>query len=177
MTIMSFIGDILSRLHAGGFPEAIVAGGALRDYRTGREHEVKDIDVFIEDKPLYLNQLNNAFAGWSHKLAVPERVAQYMQFEGVVCVQEYVSPTNAVPVQVIVMNRSVEPQSTIERHDFGACQVAFDGTRWYATEAFEKDLTDKTFTLVRCRDEKDRKRSLKRWERLSNKFTDWRLVC
>ena len=177
MSVMRFIDEILSRLHSTHFPEALVAGGALRDYLTSREALIKDIDVFVEDKPCYLHYLSGAFHGWKHRLVVPAQAAEYMQFEGVTCVHEFISPDNAIPVQVIVMGRKVGPISTIERHDFGPCQVAYDGEIMYRTEAFVNDLYNQTFTLVRCRDAKDRARSMKRWARLSTKFPTWSLVC
>ncbi len=177
ISIMGHIKDLLTRLHKGGFPEAIVAGGVLRDWTTGKEREAKDIDVFVEDHPGYLHDLLETLTEFKCRLAVPERVAQYMQFENVNCVQEFTSAACPLPVQVIVMCTSVVPQKLIERHDFGACQIGYDGCLWYMTPAFQRDVCNQTFTLVRCRDAKDKARSLKRWERLSTKYQGWKLVC
>jgi hypothetical protein len=186
MSVMDFIGDVLSRLHRNGFPEAIVAGGALRDYDNGLADQVKDIDVFVMDRPTYLNDLNAAFRDWKHRLSVPEHVAVYMDFEGVRVVQEFTCPYfidtgrggiySPPPVQVIVMSRPVEPQATIERHDFGICQIGYDGKTVYTTEAYETDKRNQTFTLVRCRDDRDFLRSLKRFARLSTKYPQWDMV-
>jgi hypothetical protein len=191
MNIMSFIGDVLARLHAAGFPEAIVAGGAIRDWDNGKESEIKDIDVFVKDRPMYLYDLTRAFPepeGWQRRLMVPEHVAQYMQFEGVKVVQEFQHPGYLdghlglklwvpPPVQVIVMGRDVIPEATIERHDFGICQVAYDGKAFYTSHHYDEDKANHTFTLIRCRDGKDYARSMKRWGRLSQKYTGWQLIA
>jgi len=108
-------------------------------------------------------------------VVVPQHVAQYMQFEGVVCVHEYSSPLHHAPVQVVVMNRKVEPMFTIQRHDFGICQIGFDGETLYTTPEYDTDQKNHTFTLVRCRDDRDKQRSLHRWERLKTRYPDWTL--
>ncbi len=172
--MLEFITRILTQLHAAGFPEAVCAGGAIRDHLHGLEP--KDIDIFIEDHEGLAQKLTDHFKGWQGKLVVPTHVAQYMAFENVHCVFEFVVP-NFPPVQLIVMTKKIEPQAIIERHDFGICQVAHDGHRFYRTDAFVNDYTGHTFTLIRCRDEKDWNRSMKRWERLSKKYTGWRLVA
>lgn len=176
MHIMNFMAHTLLRLHAGGFPEAIAAGGAIRDWLNGREGSVKDVDIFIQDQPMYLANLKEALVGYVHvKVVVPERIAQYMQFEGVVCVHEFTSPLHPAPVQVIVMNRKVEPMFTIMRHDFGICQIGFDGETIYTTPEYDTDQKNKTFTLVRCRDKRDYDRSMHRWARLKQRYPDWQL--
>lgn len=196
MNIMGFIGDVLARLHAAGFPEAIVAGGAIRDWDNNKADQIKDIDVFIQDRPTYLYDLNQALHGYTHRVMVPEHVAHYMDFEGVRMVHEYQAPSVLVgpeiiddngmnlsqfeaypPVQIVVMGRPVLPESTIERHDFGICQIGYDGKRFFTTHHYDHDKMNKTFTLVRCRDGRDYARSLKRWARLSQKFGGWTLVA
>lgn len=179
MGVMPFFRDVIIRLKEGGFPEALVAGGCLRDWDNGHEAEVKDIDVFVKDRPGYLAALIDAMPGFSYRLAVPVHIAQYMQFEGVVAVHEFVSTTHPEmpPVQVCVMqaNRSTDPSVIIARHDFGICQIGYDGNGVYTTGEYDEDHANHTFTLVRCRDEKDFARSMKRWERLCQKYTSWTL--
>ena len=176
MHIMNFIAHTLLRLNVGGFPEALAAGGALRDWLNGRAESVKDVDIFIQDQPMYLAKLCECLIGYTHrKVVVPRHVAQYMQFEGVVCVHEFVSPLHPAPVQVVVMNRKVEPVFTIQRHDFGICQIGFDGETIYTTPEYEKDQQNHTFTLVRCRDDRDLARSMQRWGRLKERYQDWTL--
>lgn len=40
--------EVLQRLHANGFPEAVIAGGALRDLDNGKP--IKDVDVWVAGK-------------------------------------------------------------------------------------------------------------------------------
>lgn len=178
-SVIGLIDLVLSRLKEVGFKEALVAGGALRDIHNGHGHDVKDIDVFIKDRPIYLTMLITALHDFDYRLAVPMHVTQYMQFEGVVAVHEFISREHPElpPVQIVVMkeNRSTEPSVIIARHDYGICQIGYDGQTLYRTPAYDLDQKNHTFTLVRCRDEKDHARSMKRWERLHLKYPDWSL--
>jgi hypothetical protein len=45
LTIPKRWAEVLSRLHNGGFPEAVIAGGALRDLHNGKP--VKDVDIWV----------------------------------------------------------------------------------------------------------------------------------
>ncbi len=174
--IVEFIKSVLHQLQAGGFPEAIVAGGALRDLDNGQERSIKDIDVFVSDRSGYLAALIDALPDFAYHLAVPVHVAQYMEFEGVVSVHEF-KYRDFPPVQIVVMkiNRSTEPEDIIARHDFGICQIAFDGTKVYTTAAYQNDHRNHTFSIIRCRDDKDLARSLRRYDRLSKKYPGWDL--
>lgn len=175
--IMGFIRDILSRLQTNGFPDAICAGGALRDIDNGRAGVVKDVDVVIFDRPGYLFDLKRAMAGFQHKVAVREEVANYLSFENVASVQEFWEDVGTIPVQIVVQKEYRSPLEILERHDFGICQVAFDGKGWWQTQAYFEDQRNKTFTLVRCRDERDYWRSVDRFRRLSaEKYKGWKLM-
>ncbi len=174
--MLEFIRRILLELHAAGFPEAVCAGGALRDLYNGHTDDIKDIDIFIEVHENLAQKLADHFKGWTGRLVVPQHIAQYRDFENVHEVYEY-QISEFPPIQLIVMSKAIEPRAIIERHDMGICQIAFDGYRQYATPAYDTDARDKTFTLIRCRDQKDYNRSMRRWERFSQRYVGWHLVA
>ncbi|MEM7515434.1 MAG: hypothetical protein AAF368_00730 [Planctomycetota bacterium] len=62
--------------------------------------------------------------------------------------------------------------SVLERIDFGACQIAFDGCGVVHTKAFNWDYLGRTFTLVRALNGASVMASLRRFERLSEKYPD-----
>ncbi len=168
--ILSYCRSILSSLHAYGFPEALVAGGAIRDYDHDRPELVKDIDVVIFDRRGYLHGLKRALKGFQHRVAVDENVANYLEFENVACVHEFWEDVGSIPVQIVVARTRRTPMEILERHDFGLCQIGFDGQSILTTSAYQADKVAKRFTLVRCRDAKDFWRSVGRYRRLERKY-------
>ncbi len=174
--LLSYCRTVVSSLQGYGFPEAIVVGGAIRDLDNRKAHLVKDIDVVIFDRPGYLKQLKRAMAGFQHKLAVSEQVANYLAFENVACVHEFWEDEKSIPVQVVVARTKRTAEEILERHDFGFCQIGFDGTEIIKTEAYKKDKKDHTFTLVRCRDAADFWRSAGRYQRLAMKYPGWKMI-
>lgn len=52
--------DLLAALHKAGAPEAIIAGGALRDTYNGRP--VKDVDIFLSDRFMNKRLVKKAMA-------------------------------------------------------------------------------------------------------------------
>lgn len=174
--LLSYCRSILASLHAHGFSEAIVAGGAIRDLDNGKEATVKDIDVVIFDRPNYLLDLRMALRDFNHKVAVPENVANYLSFENVSCVHEF-SEEGGIPVQVVVSRHPRSAYEILERHDFGICQIGFNGRSIIKTTAYEADKYQSCFTLVRCRDIQDYARSVGRHARLTaSKYHGWPLI-
>jgi hypothetical protein len=175
--LLAYCRGVLSSLHAHGFPEAIVAGGAIRDWDNGREDTVKDIDIVVFDRLGYLGDLKQAMAGFTHRIAVPEHVANYLAFENVACVHEFIDETNPIPIQVVVAREPRTSLEILQRHDFGLCQIGFTGSQIISTDVYRADKAKREFTLVRCRDAKDYERSFGRHARLTlTKYPGWPLV-
>lgn len=61
---------VLKAFHEQGAPEALIAGGALRDLCNGRE--VKDVDIFLADRFLSKRLLKRVFA--SANLAINDQI-------------------------------------------------------------------------------------------------------
>jgi len=150
------------------FPKAILAGGYLRDTLTGRTP--KDIDVFIPSpEPGAVRNFESVM-----KCSPDSGAAEYMDRGEVAAI--WTVPGFAVPVQVISLKPGLCPVDRARNHDFGICQVWHDGTGQYMTEIFAKDLANRTFTLAACEDSTEFARSMRRWDRLKEKFPEWALV-
>lgn len=156
---------------------ACISGGFLRDICTG--NFPKDCDVFIEvpqevDEKFY-NALDPSFGkvDWAS-----ENIAEYNAMQGVARVGEggEVAPESNCRFNIILLNPGKDPVDAAKSHDFGACQVWTEGGEIHATNAFFRDIAQRTFTLDVCEDLQQFERSMRRWERLSAKFPGWNLV-
>lgn len=167
--------DALARLHANGFPEAIIGGGALRDLDHGVE--VKDVDIFVTRKPFTQALLNKAF-GFNGRVLVNEWAAQYLGFaDDVVMVVDFPNPDNGPPFQVIVSCPEVNDDDflvhQLERFDLGLCRIAYDGTTVFRHPTY---LEDKAAQVLRIRDHHRVPRSITRAERIGAKYPGYRIV-
>lgn len=152
-------------------PEAIVAGGCLRDAIMNRP--INDIDVFVpedqaaraamaiyETHPKHVKTLHEAYFTFNNDV---RRVSYYEGGEG------------KLPVNIIGVYQCT-PEKQMERFDFGICRVAFDGIRLWKDLAFDRDQRDETFSLLVDQTEEQLKYSLQRFERLQGKYNGWRFV-
>ncbi len=154
---------------------AVLSGGALRDWGHGAP--VKDLDVFVPWSVDNLDDLNQMFEvlGWSRVQNIPPSCEGLGE---VVAVVGY-AKDGQIDVNVIFLSPDVDlsPLGIACRNDFGICQVSAwleDGEwRFDYSEAFITDVMDRTFTLVR---EGDESRSLKRFERLKQKYPEHQLL-
>lgn len=151
-------------------PEAIVAGGCLRDAIMNRP--INDIDVFVPQ-----DQAGRAAMAIydTHPKHVKTLHEAYMTFNSDVQRVSYYEGEGVLPVNIIGVYQCT-PERQLERFDFGICRVAFDGMRLWKDLAFDRDQRDETFTLLVDQTEEQRKYSLKRFERLQGKYNGWRFV-
>lgn len=179
--------EILHRAQSLG-SGAVLAGGALRDLEHGKP--VRDLDIFIpgDDIPSPgLEDLDQAY-GVKGKWALHPMAAYRMGKTDVVAtathiavkklagVSDGVSQVQLYVVNTVILKEPLSVMGVLERMDFGACQIGFDGRGVWATYAYCKDHHDKTLTLCRCEDEKDFERSMRRAEKLKVKYPDYSLV-
>jgi len=168
------------------FPEALIAGGALRDLILGRE--IKDIDVFVRSRGEETQAALASIYG-DAKAEHPDLVRDYgenvPELQGVYTLHvgdgdrdwapdSPVSDDEYCPFQIIALNQDVTPDSCLGRFDFGICRVATDGKTVFIDPAFTKDIVAHTFTLLFCN---KRESSMKRFTRLTDeKYRGWTLV-
>lgn len=156
---------------------AVLGGGALRDTFLGRP--IKDFDIFVnaQDADDYFVMDLLRSHGFSSRVLVTNEAVEYLQFTDVSSVLEAVHPRMPLPLQIIRMHANNESaERMIERLDFGPCQIGMDGLGYFwVTEQFEKDIKAHQFTATRLA-AKDVMRSIKRFERLKEKYKGWKLV-
>jgi hypothetical protein len=170
--------EVLSTIQAV-FPEAILAGGCLRDLVLGGE--VKDLDVFIPHK-MDGGDVIDWILGSESKMA-HLAVQQGWTFgqiliggygtlgtEVKLC-QEFFLPDLINPLQVIHMAMpEFTTLSVLSRMDFGACQLAVTADGPYMTKAAAEDILSRRITLLRTDDANNVARSIRRAIRFGEKY-------
>ncbi|WP_313196194.1 hypothetical protein [Shinella zoogloeoides] len=153
----------------------VLSGGALRDHIHGAV--VKDLDIFLpydRDRVAVLDECLK-YDDWKLTQSIG---ASCTDLGEVVEVRGY-QKAGQTDLNIIYLDPEVDtsPLGIASRNDFGICQVAawLEGGEWRFdyTEAFIDDVMAKTFTLTR---EGDEARSLRRYERLKEKYPDHTLV-
>jgi hypothetical protein len=149
----------------------VIAGGALRDHLNGKF--IKDIDVFIRtDRPSseVLADLQTVFME-----AEMEFDLSYADNPDVAAVIDLRYSVSGIPIQVILLKRGDTREDILQRIDLGICQVGYDEDGLFCTKAFTDDFLHKTMTIVRCDSAGEYRRSIRRFERLSEKYINWTL--
>lgn len=151
------------------FPNAVIAGGALRDLKMGKP--IKDIDIFLSDtteeqidaflvaqnaNQIYAIREMRCYGAFSNKEV--HRVLTYPKLVG-----EY-------DVEFIALDTQFE--NVLNRFDFGLCQIMYDGTNVITTSEFVTDVSSKKLTLLRCDNPDQYNRSMKRATRMLEKYPD-----
>lgn len=173
-TNIALAAQMVNRMFHGGFPEAIVAGGFLRD--TLLDLEPKDIDIFIAKHEASKERLVEAVGRAMGGDAKMEFNCSYnnMEVDRIISVSV---PGVTFPIQVIELDGRKGPIDRVKEHDFGLCQVWLGAAYGMdCTPAFTHDKAHKTCSLVHCESVAEHTRSIRRWERLRQKLVGFRLV-
>lgn len=153
-------------------PSAYLAGGAIRDFDNARP--VKDFDVFFTEGFGNITALERALTGlYEYKSECP---GSYMDAaKEVNGTMTYRSLCGLPELNLILLDPSFNPAAIIERVDFGLCQIGADILGVDYTPAYEFDRQNQCLTLARAESVDAVRRSLKRYERLSQKYVGWTL--
>lgn len=129
-------------------PNAIIAGGAIRDLFYGVEY--KDIDFFTTTIPQ-----------WG-------LLEQGFDYEGMKYVQAVGAMTkDDMNVNFIIIEPNITNMALIESFDFGICQIAFDGSKIIKSSAFDWDFKHNVMTMRHI----DRyQRSIHRYCRINQRY-------
>lgn len=152
-------------------PSAFLAGGALRDLDNGRP--VKDYDVFFTED-FSLGALDRALWSISYRYS-RSCPGDYMDAAKEVKGTYTYSTMGQPELNFILLEKHFNPSSIIDRVDFGICQIGADPMGVFSTPAYEFDKQNQCFTLTRAESVDGVQRSLKRYERLQQKYQGWRL--
>lgn len=163
--------DVLSLVHSLS-PEALLAGGCLRDLILGGE--VKDLDIFVdasnEDHWEDLRNILQFRHGWRPVTQINADYVASMRSE-VSKVVGFRVPQVPHEVQIIGLKRLLYPMDALNRMDFGACQIGMSHHQCvFYTPAAHKDLTERTITMLEPEDPTQEYRSLTRAARFEDKY-------
>lgn len=171
MNLIQQFDEVLARLKAVGV-KGLIAGGAVRDHLLNRA--VKDIDVFVPYSEDIESKLQTAF-GVLH--VNPIIAAEYAGgevehvYEINISTDPFEPDGGRPPLQVIVLAPGLDLLDRARHHDFGICQCWYEGSGQFShTLAFTNDMTHQRFTLSHCEDQQQFDRSMRRWERFSERF-------
>ena len=153
------------------FPDAVIAGGCLRDLDLGRAP--KDIDIFVprtthESVELYLSTFN--------KEDILRDFKSYGNFANkdvarVVTMTHSQLKADGLNVELIAVD--VDKTNVMSRFDFGICQICYDGDLIKYTGHYLNDKIVKRFRLLRCDNQEQFDRSLRRWESIKSRYEDF----
>ena len=149
------------------FPNAVIAGGCMRDWFIFRTRGIKDIDIFLPmttDKEItdYLNQ---------GEIQIRSKTKNYgnLSNDDINAVFSTSIKIDELPVEFIAVDVTLD--RVLERFDFGICQIMYDGDKISYTEQFLEDINKCQFTLVRADNQDQFDRSKRRFTRLTeNKY-------
>ena len=183
--------DVL-KLAQKDFPEAIIAGGCLRDHLLHKD--VKDVDIFVLDRSqndleeclrrnsLLAPKIPNEEDSWLPELSGqgPEYTDFWGENEllGIARSEEdlggYGYKYELISLKTGVLRSEWGMKALVDRFDFGICMIACDGHDLYISSQFEQDRQNKILTQYNKRPEGIID---KRVERLRDKLgRDWRFV-
>lgn len=166
--------DILKSIQMG-FPEAVMAGGCLRDFFLNRT--VADLDIFVSHPSDVTDEGMDTLVKGCKLFSVSKKdtsnLAVYqLNFSEISGVWD--AMWNYHSVQIIALKETISPWRVLNRIDFGICKIAWDGVTLFIHGDFLLDVEHKTFTLIRCVDVHAHRM---RWERLKLKYPDYTLIA
>jgi hypothetical protein len=155
------------------FPDAVIAGGCLRDRDTGVK--VKDIDVFMPAATSTENDLQTIAGvlrreGWDVSCHAATMYPQGMDTR-VIGVLDTSYP-GCPPIQIIVGEWFTD-RRLLDKFDFGICQIMYDGRDLIKTRDYDRDFVNAQFRIVTERSDLAFVQSINRWARLKGKYPTW----
>jgi len=159
--------EILSKVQTIS-PDAIIAGGALRDLDNGKP--IKDLDIFVPlTADFSLGSFYNIFG--VREIDESSNAEEYQNNEEVWGVYVYNLPDFDIPVNIIVCTPNENfVNHQLERFDIGICKIAYNGKEvirhhWYNIDKEAKSLCIYNTLWLDS--------SLKRLNRLGEKYQGW----
>lgn len=161
----------MARVSAVAGTPCVLGGGAIRDLVLGQS--IKDLDITVPFSEARFQALLQGFSEFPKTQHVNVGTSEYIEgMQECKAVLGFDVP-GIPPLNIIMLAERVgtDVLSVVERNDFGICQIGCNSNGHIeATEAFYKDVENKTFTNTRFGDEP---RARRRFERLSQKYPDY----
>lgn len=163
-------------------PEAVIAGGYLRDLNLGAPFV--DVDIFVradrhEDaRGLEWSLESEGFDLLESCDLTAEKAEEYRKHFGGDLIGVSTFRFGEIKVQIVSLDvicplgEDDFTEAVLDRIDFGACRIAFDGLKVIFRPEYERDIRDGTFTLVFARNGAAVLASVKRFERWRERYPD-----
>jgi hypothetical protein len=172
--------EILSQVQKK-HPEAIIAGGFLRDLYFSKEF--KDIDIFVNELPddKYDYPISEISVSFFPKTSCNMQYSTDDQIREVQYFNWFPIEPNGLwqfesrfEINIIEVANS-DLVARVQEHDFDFCQVWTDGKEIHGVEILQQVKQTKEVTMVQCENSKQLERSLRRWERFQEKYPGFSL--
>jgi hypothetical protein len=152
---------------------AHIAGGAVRD--TLLDRPIKDIDLFlandVADEAALLLRSKFGYI----KTGEWERYEEFSD-PAIARLAKFERADETTPVCLIGLVEPAPMHVNVERFDFGICMTAWDGRDVYRDAAFDRDLDNQTFTLLRADNQPQFNYSMTRFKKLTEqRYAGWTL--
>ena len=142
----------------------VIGGGALRDHLLNRP--IKDVDVFLRAKDH--DNLDSELT----KRIRPPLLAQLYGRPDMHGAWDFQQILEGFQVQLILAEFETK-EDLAHTFDLGLSRVTYDETGLYVTSEFDADAINKVFRVYRADNNYELKRTLRRIERLSEKYPDF----
>lgn len=163
---------VLNTLHENGFPEAIVAGGFLRD--LDNNVDFKDIDVFISSESgKTMDEVRYMF-GLPQEGSEIEETPEYIALSHVNQLLEL--DRQGYPFQIIMVDDPVENfmKAQLDRFDIGLCKIAYDGKKVVRHPDYITDKKIKALTIYSTGGRM--RQSIERANRIKERYPEFEIV-
>jgi hypothetical protein len=143
-------------------PEAIIAGGAVRDYLLNREP--KDIDVWV-NAPNYIDAQTAALK--LYPTITNSETEEYTKENSDIVIATELKNAEGEALNLIGVSKKItKTEDVLDLFDFGLCRVAYDGSIIRTTQ-FMDDADKLRFTLLSADNPFQFARSMRRYIRLT----------
>lgn len=156
------------------FPDAVLAGGALRDRDAGKK--VKDLDFFIQVPDVGANRQQEIKKilqkdGWEPHLMNAGSYADW--FRSNVAAVINAEFKGCPKIQIILLTTGVEAKQLLPEFDFGLNQIMFNGETIQKTFDYDSDFQAKRFRVIGKQTTKMFNRIVGRYARISKRYEGW----
>ena len=162
--------ELLTKVQAVS-PQAIIAGGCLRDLY--HDKPIADIDLFVP--AWYINLVGDMIQEERNTLSKTIHEA-YFTFNPDVREVRYYEGDGMIPVNIVGVEGECTLDVQLDRFDFDICRIGYDGKELRVSDAFLQDSSDYTFTLRGDQTPDQQRHSLQRFLRIGEKYQGYKLV-
>jgi len=164
--------EILSQVQKK-HPEAIIAGGFLRDLYFGKEF--KDIDIFVANPIGFISGSFVKDSSYDMTYSTDSEISEVQKLQWYPLNEfGWLDTSPSFEVNIICVP-SGNLDARVQEYDFDFCQVWTDGKEIHGVEILQQVQQTKDVTLGQCENSKQLERSLRRWDRFKEKYPGFSL--